>query len=71
MFFIQGLTPQRCDYKYPENLTKTNDHEVLLGNFRSNKACLDPVVANLAEEMDAAVENGNSPAPNEVESSLI
>ncbi|KAK3791067.1 hypothetical protein RRG08_010471 [Elysia crispata] len=47
-----GLTPQRCDYRYPKSLTKTEHHEILLQRFRSSHKQLDP------EKVDSKTEKG-------------
>ncbi|CAL1544473.1 unnamed protein product [Lymnaea stagnalis] len=49
-----GFTPQRCEFRYPQKLTKTNDHEALLEEFRAQKTSLDPLVVNLDAKMETA-----------------
>ncbi|XP_055885664.1 kinesin-like protein KIF11-B [Biomphalaria glabrata] len=52
-----GMTPQRCEFKYPQNLVKTDNHEILLENYRSNKHSNDPIVMNLEQQLETAVDD--------------
>uniref|UniRef100_A0A0B7AJF5 Kinesin-associated microtubule-binding domain-containing protein n=2 Tax=Arion vulgaris TaxID=1028688 RepID=A0A0B7AJF5_9EUPU len=36
-----GLTPQRCEYRYPKHLTKTARHSQLLSEFRASQQTSD------------------------------
>lgn len=54
-----GLTPQRRQITYPRNLTKTDDHDVILEDFRSTYRP-DPIVMNLDTQL-ASVEEENGP----------
>ncbi|GFO42049.1 kinesin-like protein, partial [Plakobranchus ocellatus] len=45
-----GQTPQRCDYSYPRNLTKTEPHETLLQRFWANRKTPDSEIIHAQQE---------------------
>lgn len=34
MFLLLGMTPQRRPFAYPQNLAKTEDHDMLIAKYR-------------------------------------
>ena len=40
-YHFSGLTPQRCEFKYPKTLTKTESHPTLLERFRATRRVSD------------------------------
>ncbi|KAH9520444.1 Kinesin- protein 11, partial [Bulinus truncatus] len=52
-----GLTPQRCEFKYPQKLVKTDDHDFLLETYRSHRVSPDLLVVNLERQLDASTED--------------
>lgn len=51
-----GKTPQRKDFVYPKQLVKTDDHDELLGKFRTEYKP-DPLILNLTETLDIIAES--------------
>lgn len=51
-----GKTPQRKDFLYPKKLVKTDDHDELLGKFRTEYKP-DPLILNLTETLDMVAES--------------
>ncbi|XP_052099395.1 kinesin-like protein KIF11 [Mytilus californianus] len=55
-----GLTPQRREITYPRILTKTDDHGVILTDFRSTYQ-QDPIVMNLDSQLAKVDEEDSTP----------
>ncbi|XP_005094304.1 kinesin-like protein KIF11-B isoform X2 [Aplysia californica] len=57
-----GHTPQRYEFRYPRNLTKTDDHNRLLQQFRETRRESDPIVMNLSSQLEETGSDTQSPA---------
>ena len=55
MLLLKGKTPQRKVFTYPVDLTSTDDHSHILGEFRSTYKP-DPIVTNLSVTLDDVAE---------------
>ncbi|XP_076102450.1 kinesin-like protein KIF11 [Mytilus galloprovincialis] len=55
-----GLTPQRREITYPRILTKTDDHGVILTDYRSTYQ-QDPIVMNLESQLATVDEENSAP----------
>lgn len=59
-YFWTGSTPQRREITYPRILTKTDDHGVILTDYRSTYQ-QDPIVMNLESQLATVDEENSAP----------
>ena len=50
VFSSVGLTPKQKEYRYPQNLRKTEDHEKIIGDYRDRHGI--PPLPSMSEDVD-------------------